>query len=288
MDLKTAFKPYFKMGVAVSRWNLYTPAHMKLVKVQYSSMTAENDMKPMYFLDKKENRLNADKYDLAPKLTFDRAIPYLDWAKANGVAMRGHTLVWHNQTPKWFFSKHYDDNAGLADRDTMLARLENYIHGVLDFVQTEYPGVIYAWDVVNEAIDEGDFRKSLWTQTVGTDFVLKAFEFARKYAAKGVSLFYNDYETMQEWKRDLIIEKILKPLREKGLVDGMGMQSHLLMDHPDPALYKTALEMYGALGIEVQVTEMDMHNNDALLRNVFFLFLLKSFELLLRFVHISY
>ena len=69
----------------------------------------------------------------------------------------------------------------------MLKRLENYIRGVLTFVQENYPGVIYAWDVVNEVIDEGDFRKSLWTETVGTDFVIKAFEFAKKYKAPEVN-----------------------------------------------------------------------------------------------------
>ena len=262
MDLKTAFKDRFKMGAAISGVNLRTPAHMKLLLSQYNSFTCENDMKPMYFLDSEANRLQPEKYDREPKLVFDHAIPYLEFAKKNGIAMRGHTLVWHGQTPKWFFYKNYDEFSELADRDTMIARLDAYIKGVLSFVQDNYPGVIYAWDVVNEAIDDGDFRKSLWTKTIGTDFVMKAFESARRYAAEGVSLFYNDYNTYEDWKRDLIIEKILKPLIEKGLVDGMGMQSHLLMDTPSMEDYKTALYMYGALGIEVQLTELDIHNAD--------------------------
>ena len=76
----------------------------------------------------------------------------------------------------------YNENFPMADRETILARLESYIHGVLDFVQTNYPGIIYAWDVVNEIVDEGAFRKSIWAETVGEDFFIKAFEFARKYA----------------------------------------------------------------------------------------------------------
>ena len=100
---------------------------------------------------------------------------------------------------------------------------------------------------MNEAVDEGAFRKSLWTKTVGEDYVLKAFEFAKKYVTPGVDLFYHDYETALDWKRDFIIANILKPLIEKGLVDGMGMQSHLLMDHPKYEDYITALEIYGAL-----------------------------------------
>lgn len=262
MNLKTAYASFFKMGAAISRWNLYTPAHRALLLEQFNSFTCENDMKPMYYLDKRENLLHSEEHRFTPALTFEKAIPYLEFAKESGIAMRGHTLVWHNQTPKWFFYEDYDQNRKLADRETMLARLEHYIRGVLQFVQENYPGVIYAWDVVNEAIDEGDFRQSLWLKTVGRDFVQKAFEFARKYADKNVALFYNDYETSQEWKRDLILKEILIPLKEKGLIDGVGLQSHLLMDHPDWRAYETALEMYGATGLQVHITELDMHNAD--------------------------
>ncbi len=262
MNLKTAFKDYFKIGSAVSIVDLETPAHMQLLKDQFSSFTAENDMKPCYFLDPEANMAAPEKYDTEPKLCFDHARPYLEAAKDSGIPLRGHTLCWHNQIPKWFFHKRYDESAALADRETMLLRLENYIRGVLGFVQKEYPGVIYAWDVVNEAIDKNDFRNSLWTETIGTDFVLKAFEFARKYADKDVALFYNDYNCYEEWKRDMIIDRILKPLTEKGLVDGMGMQSHLVMDFPSAELYKTALYMYGELGLQIHVTELDIHNAD--------------------------
>lgn len=262
MNLKTAYEPYFKIGAAISRKNLNTPANMKLLTAQFNSFTCENDMKPMFFLDKDVNKDDPGKYDLVPALTFEHARPYLEFAKENKIAMRGHTLVWHNQTPKWFFHEKYNENYPLADRDTILKRLESYIHGVLDFVQTNYPGVIYAWDVVNEIVDEGDFRRSIWTKTVGEDFFIKAFEYARKYADPDTELFYNDYETAEPWKRDFIIDKVLKPLMEKKLVDGMGMQSHLLMDHPDLSVYRTALEMYGALGIKINITELDMHNAD--------------------------
>ena len=262
MNLKTAYAPYFKVGAAISRWNLNTKAHMELLTEQFNSFTCENDMKPMFYLDQDKNKSEPEKYNLAPALTFEHAIPYLEFAKKTGIAMRGHTLVWHNQTPKWFFCEKYNEMYPLADRETILARLESYIHGVLDFVQTNYPGIIYAWDVVNEIVDEGDFRKSVWTKAVGNDFFIKAFEFARKYAAPEVALFYNDYETAQPWKRDFIIKNVLTPLMDKKLVDGMGMQSHLLMDHPDLNDYRTAVEMYGALGLQLHITELDMHNAD--------------------------
>ena len=263
MVLKTAFEKDFKIGAAISLFNLHTPAHMELLKAQFNSFTCENDMKPQFFLDMEKCKEDPEKYDLAPALTFERARQYLEFAKANGISMRGHTLAWHNQTPKWFFHEEYNEMRPRADRETMLKRLESYISGVLGFVQTEYPGIIYAWDVVNEAVDEGGWRKkSPWYKAVGEDFVLQAFRIARKYAAPGVLLFYNDYETSQEWKRDFILKEVLKPLMDEKLVDGMGLQSHLVMDYPDPEVYKTALEMYGATGLEIHVTEMDIHNND--------------------------
>ncbi len=260
MTLKTAFEPYFRIGSAISRRNLHIPADRKLLLEQFSSFTSENDMKPMFFLDEKENLADPDKYGLAPALTFDKAIPYLEFAKQNGIAMRGHTLAWHNQTPAWFYHVGYDETAPLADRETMLSRLENYIKGVLTFVQTQYPGIVYAWDVVNEAIENGGFRDTLWHKVIGYDFVEMAFTFARKYAAPGVALFYNDYNTAQAWKRDLIISNILKPLKDKGLIDGFGMQTHITMTEPDLQDYKTALEMYGSLGLQIHITELDIHN----------------------------
>ena len=263
MNLKTAFSSRFKIGAAISRMNLECRGNMKFFLDQFSSFTVENDMKPMFFLDTEENLSDPETYDLEPCLCFDYAVPYLEFSKKNNMPMRGHTLVWHNQTPSWFFYNDYDESKGFVSRDKMLTRLENYIKGVLTFIQENYPGQIYAWDVCNEIIEEGDFRKSLWTKVVGEDFFIKAFEFARKYASPEVKLFYNDYNTYEEWKRDLILEKVLKPLIEKGLVDGMGMQSHLLMDEPELSLYEKALHMYGALGIEVQITELDIHNADA-------------------------
>lgn len=262
MSLKTAFGSRFKMGAAISRKNLNTKQRTDLLLKEFNSFTCENDMKPMFFLDEEENLKDPSKYNLSPKLRFDIAVPYLEFAKENNIAMRGHTLVWHNQTPKWFFHEDYDVNKNFAGRDVMLSRLESYIHGVLTFVQENYPGIIYAWDVVNEIIDEGDFRKSLWNQNVGEDFFIKAFEYARKYADKNVKLFYNDYNTFEEEKRDLILEKVLKPLIDKGLVDGMGMQSHLVLGEHDLGLYSKALDIYGKTGLEIQITELDIHIAD--------------------------
>ena len=270
MSLKKAYEQYFKMGTSVSVFDMKSErAKEELVK-HYSSMTAENEMKPMFLLDKETTLANPEKYNLQPAMKFDSAVKYLEFARENGISLRGHTLVWHNQTPIWFFKKGYQDNwdAPWADRETMLARMEWYIKSVLNFVQTEYPGVIYAWDVVNEAIEEkaeeGWRKRSPWYQTVGEDLVLQAFRFARKYAAPGVKLFYNDYNTFNPFKRKTILEYIVKPLMEEKLIDGIGMQTHLILKECDRDLvqYEETLKCFGATGLEIHSTELDIHNAD--------------------------
>ena len=264
MSLREVFKPYFTVGAAISAADLALPAALRLVKREFNSFTCENDMKPERILDGEASRAHAQKCDREPAVCFDTARRYLDFARENGIGMRGHTLVWHNQTPRWFFAKGYEDgpNAPLADRETVLARLDAYIKSVVNFVQEEYPGVIYAWDVVNEAVEDGGIRSSLWTRTVGEDYVLQAFRIARKYADPSVKLFYNDYDTFLPWKREAVCERILKPLMAEGLVDGMGMQSHMTMEKPGVDEYEKSLNRFGALGLEIHVTELDIHNTD--------------------------
>ncbi len=182
MSLKEVYQPYFKIGAAVGENAFGRPAALYHLRQEYDSITCENDMKPEKLLDEKRDRRDPGKYDRDPAVNPEAAKKYLEYAKENGMRMRGHTLVWHNQTPRWFFARGYEmgENAPLADRATMLARLDGYIRSVMTFVQEEYPGIIYAWDVVNEAVEDGGIRPSLWTQTVGEDYILQAFRIARK------------------------------------------------------------------------------------------------------------
>ena len=128
----------------------------------------------------------------------------------------------------------------------------------------------YAWDVVNEAAsDAGTIRdagsnnevngQSAWVKVYGDQsYIPLAFEFAKKYAPAGCKLFYNDYNEYSPNKQAYIISDILKPLVEKNLIDGVGMQSHISMSYPTIDLYKSAMQQYADLGLEVQVTELDI------------------------------
>lgn len=270
-SLKELYKHQFLVGVAVPDNVLNTPVYSKLVEQQFNSMTMENEMKPGYILDEKTSKSNLNEYKEHAALSFESYKTGMEYAKKHGIAMRGHTLIWHSQTPDWFFYEDYDVSGKLADRKIMLKRMENYIKDVIEWTETNYSGVIYAWDVVNEAIADYDgegaapMRESLWYKVIGEDFVEKAFEYARKYTRMyapdhEIKLIYNDFNEYFPAKRDGIVA-MLKPIQEAGNIDGMGMQSHFDTSWPleGDAGYMTAIRKFrDELGIEIHVTELDI------------------------------
>lgn len=270
-SLKELYKHQFLVGVAVSDDVLKTPVYSRLVEQQFNSMTMGNEMKPGYILDEETSKSDLNKYKEHAALNFESCKTGMEYAKKHGIAMRGHTLVWHNQTPDWFFYEDYDVSGKLADRELMLKRMENYMKDVIEWTETNYSGVIYAWDVVNEAIADyygegaAPMRESLWYQVIGKDFVEKAFEYARKYTKlyapdHEIKLIYNDFNEYFPARRDGIVA-MLKPIREAGNIDGMGMQSHFDTSWPleGDAGYMTAIRKFrDELGIEIHVTELDI------------------------------
>ena len=146
-------------------------------------------------------------------------------------------------------------------------------------MQTEFPGVIYAWDVVNEAVEvNGEYCDStsdisirthyaseegktdnLWYKVMGEDYIELAFTYARKYADPDVKLFYNDYNTFQPVKL-IPIMNLLTKLKEKGIVDGIGMQSYYDLENPsitgEVGSVADAIYRYAQLELEIQLTEL--------------------------------
>jgi endo-1,4-beta-xylanase len=282
--LKDAYRDYFLIGVGLNGNNIATDtlnsrAMTEIIKYHFNSVTYSNLMKPSYLLDREGSIANLKAGNPEPAVKFDTVIKGLEFCKANGIKMRGHVLVWHTQTPAWFFREGYSDFGKYVDRETMLLRLESYIRQVLEFTQKEYPGVIYAWDVVNEAVEDtaGHYETESgfnirtkfnrvydnpWYVVVGIDYVEKAFAFARKYAAPGVKLFYNDYNTFQPVKTRAIY-KLAAHLKEKGLIDGIGMQGYMSLTYPGISSgvnnFLTALAILGELGLEIHVTELSIN-----------------------------
>lgn len=292
---KEIYKDYFMVGAAINGSSEDTAAihhegMAKILKENFNSTTLSNLMKPDYLLDEKASRKSKDGM---PVCTFKNCDPSLKFCQENGIKMRGHTLIWHNQTPSWFFYKNYDVKSGkLADKKTMEKRMESYIKQVITHCQKKYPGVVYAWDVVNECVctdydsfvetsggwklradtkKDNDFTHeeavaNYWYTTMGESYVEKAFRFARKYAEADVKLFYNDYNVFMEEKMDNIYTMV-EQLKEKGLIDGIGLQPTVGIDWPEldseeNGSFRKCLETYAKLGLELQITELNFKIED--------------------------
>lgn len=271
-SLCEAYSDYFKLGCAATATELQTNATKDLILKHYNSLTLGNELKPDSTLNQKASLayLNETGDDTNPQISLANAKTLLEFAEENNIPVRGHVLVWHSQTPDWFFKENYDADGEWVSVEKMNKRLENYIKNIMEAIATQYPDLnVYAWDVVNEAFkDSGGMRdagsnntvngQSAWMSVYGDDsFIETAFTYARKYAPEGCKLFYNDYNEYMEVKRDDIYEKC-KELAEKGLIDGVGMQSHIKMSSPSIALYEEAIRKYDSLGLEVQITELDI------------------------------
>ena len=260
-SLKDAYAGKFDFGAAIPQQAFMGNLKLlELVKSQFNILTPENELKPDSVLDVNESRKLAQEDETAVAVHFNAAKALLQFAQQNGIKVHGHVLIWHSQTPEAFFHEGYDTKKPLVSREVMLARMENYIREVLTQTEEMYPGVIVSWDVVNEAIDDQSNRvrkSSRWTQVIGEDFVSYAFEYARKYAAEGVLLYYNDYNTAYTGKLNGII-KLITPLIEAGTIDGYGFQMHHTTGQPSNELIITAVEKIAALGIKLRVSELDI------------------------------
>lgn len=274
--LKDVYADYFKIGGAVTADELSPSSTKALILKHYNSITLGNELKPENMLDQAACQKAAaagDETAVAVSLK-GAARSILNFCRDNEIPVRGHVLVWHSQTPGWFFKEGYDPAADWVDKETMLGRMENYIKGVFGVIDEEYPDVtFYAWDVVNEAfLDDGSPRKggtyeesgelSGWTAVFGDNsFIPYAFEYARKYARPETKLYYNDFNEYMQGKRDAICKMALE-LKERDLIDGIGMQSHLDVRtgsdaFPSVNVYEAALKKFTETGLDVQVTELD-------------------------------
>ena len=238
--LKDYYKLFFPVGAAIRPQSVTGP-EAELVLKHFGSVTAENAMK-MGPIHPKEN-----------EFFWTDADAIANFAQANNLKFRGHTLCWHNQTPSWLFE---DDQGNEVTKKVLLKRLKDHITAVV----TRYKGKIYAWDVVNEVIDDNDekyFRESPWYKICGEEFVAKAFEYAHE-ADPNALLFYNDYNTESAGKRERIY-KMLKGLLDKKVpIHGVGLQAHWSIFSPTEEALRQSIEKFSSLGLKIQFTELDI------------------------------
>lgn len=242
--LKDAYADAFLIGTAMNA-DMVSGRDARaqaLVPLHFNAITAENVMK-------------AEVLHPEPGAwDFSAADAFVEYGERHDLFMVGHTLVWHNQTPAWFFE---GDDGAPADPATMRERMRAYIHAVAG----RYAGRLDAWDVVNEQIGEdGQYRDTTWVRAYGGDgdaLVRDAFRFAGE-AAPDAQLYYNDFNAWRPEKRDGIV-RMVKMLQDAGIrIDGIGIQGHWGLNYPSTEHIEAAIDAYAALGVEVMVTELDV------------------------------
>lgn len=286
-----------RFGAAMSAYSAQDYSFQSLISQHFNSVTATNEMKAYSLLD---NKACKESPDGMPVMNFDGSLGIIEAASLNGAQVRGHVLVWDAYMSDWFFREGYKSGAAFVDRETMLKRLESYITQVIFYYEENFPGLVYCWDVVNEAVGdgrsdyaEGDDRhvrvyrngeENLFYKVIGEDYVELSFLYARnavealqeKNPEVDIKLFYNDYNLFYDEKRDAtcaLVESINSfATDEEGnprkLCDGVGMQGYIggygsqngCLDKGNIHRIKNAVEKYASLGVEVQLTEMAVRN----------------------------
>ena len=278
----------FKLGGCFGIWDMNNRVYMDFLARHFNSLTCTNETKAYSLLNQ---RASKESPDGMPRMDYSTADKMIAWAAEKGIRVRGHVLVWDAYMTQWFFHEGYDEKNPVADRETIRARLASYIEQVMTHFEETFPGVIYCWDVVNEAIGDnsGEYDPSdprhlrtmrsgaanCFLEYVGEDYVEYAFQCARNTQEKlgaDIRLFYNDYNLFFPEKRAAACELVKSILAydSRKLIDGIGMQGYMggygvQSGCLDPAIItnvRESIRVYAELGLEVQLTEMAVRNFD--------------------------
>lgn len=272
------------VGTAFTQGELKDELLGQLARKHFNAVTLGNELKLDAMLgystkgpgQTEKVLLNGEELTV-PVLDHSRADAMLNviksWNEANPsdtIRVRGHVLVWHSQTEDWFFKENYDVNGDYVSKDVMDKRLEWYIKTMLEYYtgeNSQYKGMFYGWDVVNEAINDGTntYRgasESNWAKVYGdqsNEYIIKAFQFANKYAPANLELYYNDYNDCVPGKVTGITTLLKDVLAAGGTrISAMGMQAHHNMSSPSLSEMESAIRAYCAVVGKVQFTEFDM------------------------------
>jgi endo-1,4-beta-xylanase len=239
--LKDEYQGIFRIGAALNlaQFEERDARANLIVTAQFNTISPENVLKWGLV------------HPRAGNYNFDPADRYVAFGEKHNMFIVGHCLVWHSQTPRWVFE---DDEGKPLNREALLERMHDHIRTVVG----RYKGRIGGWDVVNEALNEdGTMRQSSWYRIIGEDYLVKAFEFAHEADPKA-ELYYNDYSLEGEPKRKGALELIRKLKASGAPITAIGLQDHNRMEWPTPKQESETIKAFAALGIGVNITELDV------------------------------
>jgi endo-1,4-beta-xylanase len=241
ITLKDAFKDKFHIGTALNTQQIVgrDTASLRIIKAHFNAVVAENCMKSG-MIQPTEGNFN-----------FDLPDRFVAFGEQHNMAIHGHTLIWHSQAPRWFFT---DSQGKNVSPEVLTQRMKDHIYKVVG----RYKGRVHTWDVVNEAIqDDGSWRKSKFYEILGEDFVRLAFQFAHEADPKA-ELYYNDYSMANPGRRAGVVAMV-KKLQQQGVrIDGIGMQGHIGLEYPTLDEFEKSILAFADLKLKVSVTELDL------------------------------
>lgn len=233
--LKEKYAPYFKIGTAINPFDLDDPKKAEVIKTHFNSITCANAMK-FVSLTKEPG---VYRFGAADKI--------VAFAKENDMAIHGHTLVWHNQTPDFIFEN--------ATPNSLIETLKNHAQIIRDHF-----GDLATFDAVNEAIEdksEDYLRDTKWLNIIGEDYLTRVFN-AVGEVLPNTELFYNDYNESNPEKRAKIMRMLKELIANGAPIKGMGMQSHLRIYNTEFDEIKRSIEEYASLGLNLRISELDV------------------------------
>ncbi|MBX2877284.1 MAG: endo-1,4-beta-xylanase [Saprospiraceae bacterium] len=243
LSLQEAYKDAFLIGSALNEDIVSGKdrASQEIITSQLNTITPENVMK-------------AGPINPQPGVfNFEPADALVQFGEEHDLFIVGHTLVWHNQTPAWFFQ---DEEGQPKSPEELADRMRAHIEAVAG----RYAGRVHAWDVVNEVIDnDGSYRPTTWVKGIGNgdDLVKLAFKYASEYAPN-TELYYNDFNAWRPAKRDGIM-RLVRMLQAADIrIDGVGIQGHWGLNYPKNTYIEAAIDSFASLGVKVMITELDV------------------------------
>ncbi|WP_341938359.1 endo-1,4-beta-xylanase [Marinimicrobium sp. C2-29] len=245
----------FPVGVAVSAagesYSIFNHSdatqRQNVITEHFSELTAGNIMKMSYLHPQEDT------------FTFGDADELVGFADTNGMTVHGHALVWHSGYQVPGFMENYEGD--------FAAMLSDHVKGIVNHFESEFPGTVASWDVVNEAVDQGGengFRQSLFYNELPPasegdipEYIRVAFQAARDTGAE-IDLYYNDYDNTANDVRLAKTLEIADGLAEGDLIDGVGFQMHVYMTYPSLNDFENAFQEVVDRGLKVKVTELDV------------------------------
>jgi endo-1,4-beta-xylanase len=248
---QAAARHNIKIGAAADSPYLSNSSYAAILGSEFSLLQAENEMKFSII------HPGVNTYD------YSGGDALVSFAQSHSMVVRGHTFVWHNQVPSWVTAGNY-----------RASQLSTILQDHITTVMGHYAGKVYAWDVVNEAFnDDGTMRSTIWYDQPGIGFAGMGIKYLEqtlnwaRAADPNAKLFYNDYNAEPINAKSDAIYAMAQDFKARGVpLDGIGFQLHIDLTFDNPATLASLtsnLQRFGALGLDLHITELDIRLPDS-------------------------